>query len=331
MNRFTILAGIVANLPGFLFAVAIGLAAWFTAPYVPGVNAIVLGLIAGIVIGNIFRLPWLIVPGIAFSGSRMLELSIVLLAFSISFSHILAMGWESMVAVLLMMVAVLTFTLLLSGKMRCPGGAGYLTGFGTAICGSAAIAALAPGIRTERGDIGMAMAVVNLMGALGMVGLPLLLGLLPFTEQQSGLIIGASLHSVGNVAGAGFALGDVAGAHALTIKLARVALLSPAVIVFTYLINRSDSGQGRQSLNLPFYLWAFVAITIFTSLVDLPSGFLAVMDTAGKVSLTIAMAAIGLGVSFRQLYRSGNRVLMFGALLFVIQLVLLFGWVLVRG
>ena len=82
---------------------------------------------------------------------------------------------------------------------------------------------------------------------------------------------------------------------------------------------------------MPFYLWAFVAITVFTSFVDLPANFLAAMDIAGKVSLTIAMVAIGLSVSFKQLYKSGKRVLVFGALIFVLQLLILAVWITVAG
>ncbi|HRD54449.1 MAG TPA: putative sulfate exporter family transporter, partial [Flavobacteriales bacterium] len=76
----------------------------------------------------------------------------------------------------------------------------------------------------------------------------------------------------------------------------------------------------REHIRLPWYLWGFIAITVLTSLVQLPPALLAAMDTAGKLALTIALAAIGLKVSFRELYFSGRKGLVFGLLVFVIQL-----------
>jgi uncharacterized membrane protein YadS len=124
------------------------------------------------------------------------------------------------------------------------------------------------------------------------------------------------------VAGSGYALSNAVGEAAVTIKLARVALLSPALMFFNYLVNRHKAKSWVEHFMLPWYLWGFIGITVFSSLVSLPVVFLEAMETSGKVILTVAMAAIGLKVSFKKLYQSGQKGLVFGFAVFAVQVIM---------
>ncbi len=185
------------------------------------------------------------------------------------------------------------------------------------------LAALAPTVSKNKEDVGIALAVVNFYGTIGMLVLPLAAAAFSFTPLASSLLLGGSLHSVGNVAGAGFAMSNEIGEQALTIKLARVALLTPGLILFSYLIQRNTTKNWRYYFRLPWYLWAFLIITVLVSTFDFPVSFLAVTSEMGKVVLTLAMTAIGLKVRFKSLWQSGKRGLFFGLLLFGLQLVFL--------
>lgn len=318
-----------SHLSGFGLAVIIGLLAHFIAPTL-GLNGIILGLFAAIVLGNIWKIPEYFQAGISFTGSKLLELSIVFLAFNISLGHVVGIGWQSMLIVVAMIVLILLITIYLSRKFNCPGSTGWLVGFGTAICGSSAIAAVAPSISKNKEDVGIALAVVNLMGSIGMISLPFVLQWLQVSDLNSGVIIGGSLHAVGNVAGAGYALSEETGQLAITVKLARVALLSPAVIFFSYLINRKEAKNWKEHFNLPLYLIAFILITLLVTFIDIPVSFTKTMELLGKISLTIAMTAIGLKISFRELYQSGRKALGFGAMIFLVQiLIIVIGLILV--
>ena len=309
-----------ARYPGILLATAIGLLAYLAAGWFPALpNSILLALLLGIVVGNAVRLPASFTPGIGFTSSKLLELSILFLAFGINYGHIAALGVQafSMVALVVLVMVLITYHLAL--RVNCPGSTGWLVGFGTAICGSSAIAALAPSVAKNKEDVGIAMAVTNLYGSLGMIVRPMVLMTFDLSTTQLGLLLGGTLHSVGNVVGAGYAMDSAVGEAATTIKLARVALLSPALILFNYLVNRGQVLRWQQHFRLPWYLWGFLAITLLTSLLPLPAEFLHTMGTVGKVVLTIALAAIGLKVSFRELYLSGRKGLGFGLVVFVIQ------------
>ena len=309
---------------GILLSLLIGLISYVLAPYIPGVNGVILSFILGVFIGNLFSLPDEFSQGIKFSSSKILEGSIVLLAFGISFSDIKAIGPSKFTIIVLTIVLVISITIFLAKKLNCPTESGWLVGFGTAICGSSAIAALAPSVTKNTEDTGIAIAIVNLLGSLGMVAMPFVLNYLAVSDIDSSLYIGASLHSVGNVMGAGYGMDNpTIGANALTIKMARVALLSPAIIFFTILTQAGKKKSFASYFKLPAYLWGFIAITILVSIVPLPEGFLKAMKLSGKFFLIVAMAAIGLKVSLQQLLTSGQKALKFGVLIFAIQLVII--------
>ena len=311
---------------GVLLASGIGLLAHFASAYTSSsFNGILLALLLGMGVGNVIAVPERFQAGIGFTSSKLLEISVLFLAFSINYAHIAALGAASFSIVVVVVMAMVLVTFYLSHRVKCPASIGYLVGFGTAICGSSAIAALAPRVATNKEDVGIAMAVVNLFGSVGMIVLPLVLVGLDLDTTRLGLLIGGTLHSVGNVVGAGYAMDNAVGEAAITIKLARVALLSPALILFNYLVHRAQVKSWKEHFDLPWYLWGFIGITVLTSLVNLPPGVLGAMDTAGKVILTIAMAAIGLKVSFKGLYRSGRKGLGFGLMIFVVQLLLVGG------
>lgn len=284
-----------------------------------GFNAILLALVLGILLGNIVPLPESFNSGIKTASGRFLEFAIILMAFSIDYGSFLKLGLETIAIVVLTMAAVLLMTVWLGKKMNCPSSAGLLVGFGTAICGSTAIAALAPSVSKDKSDMGIAMAVVNLYGLLGMIFIPLLTAEW-LTDVQNGKLLGASLHSVGNVAGAGFAMSDTIGELAVTVKLGRVALLTPALLIFTHFSADASGTNTNKKLRLPWYLVTFIAISIIVSIFPLPKEILAFSKLGSNFLLATAMAAIGLKVSFKTLLQSGKKGLVFGAILFAVQL-----------
>lgn len=313
-----------SNYKGILLSFLLGgVSIAFVSVFTELISGIILALLLGMLVGNLAKMPKAFSPGIGYTSSKLLELSILFLAFSINYTHIGELGASSLSIVLIMVPLILILTYFLSSRMKCPGSTGWLIGFGTAICGSSAIAALAPSVAKNKEDVGVAMAVINLMGSIGMVALPFLLEFFPIDTTQIGTMIGGSLHSVGNVAGASYALSDSVGETAITVKLARVAMLSPGLILMNYLVKRDEAKGWKNYLKLPWYLWSFILITILSSVVSFPEWFLDLMHSGGKIILTVAMAAIGLKISFKQLVQSGKKGLLFGVIIFLVQLLVL--------
>ena len=308
---------------GVVTVLILGLIAHFTAPFIPGMNGVLFGLIIGLIIGNLLNIPPTLNPGINFTSSSVLEFAIVLLAFDINLSQIGKMGWETLSIISGTIVLLLLATKYMSKKVNCPGSTGWLVGFGTAICGSSAIAAVAPSITKNKEDIGVALAVVNLMGGVGMILLPFVIPFFNLSDNTIGIVIGGSLHSVGNVTGAGYAISDEVGGIALTVKMIRIALLAPAVIFFSFIINRKEAKNFADYFKLPLYLWAFIAITLIGSYVTIDESILALIKFVAIITLTMAMTAIGMKISFSNLYASGRKAVGFGFMIFAIQLIIL--------
>jgi uncharacterized integral membrane protein (TIGR00698 family) len=315
---------------GIVFSVLLGLAAVYLEKFTPpAFNGILIALLLGILLGNTVKLPENLASGIQYTSSKMLELSILFLAVGINYADVAALGVQPFLGVAAVVFTVLFLSFFLAKRFNCPGNTGILVGFGTAICGSSAIAALAPSLQKQnKEDVAIAMAVINLLGTLGMLVLPWALLQVDWPSQDvaasaMGYLVGGSLHSVGNVAGAGFAIGKSAGDIAITVKLARVALLTPGLIFMTYLTQRHSQGSWKRYFQLPWYLIGFIMVTLLVSVIDIPKPALKEVEYIGKVILTIAMAAIGLKVSVKKLLQAGSRGLRFGVVMFLLQIALL--------
>jgi uncharacterized integral membrane protein (TIGR00698 family) len=309
--------------PGILLAVSLGLAAIFLADFTPSfLNSYLLALLIGMLLAPQVNKISQLDAGISLSSSKLLEWSVVLLAFSIDYKAIGAIGAKDFAVIIIVVLVVLVATYYLSKVLSCPGKTGWLVGFGTAICGSSAIAALAPKIKANKEDVAISLASVNLLGSLAMVLLPFVFEFYPLLEKEMAFLIGASLHSVGNVAGAGFSVSEEVGQLALVYKMARVALLSPALLFMVWLDSRKSNEQ-KFRFQLPWYLIVFIAVSILVSFFPLPALLLKGSETIGKFILTIAMAAIGLKVDVFRLLKAGQRGLVFALIVFVLQISLL--------
>jgi len=311
------------KLPGIVLAVGLGLAAIFLAGFTPSfLNSYLLALLIGMFLAPQVNKISQLDAGISLSSSKLLEWSVVLLAFSMDYKAIGAIGVKDFAVIILVIFVVLLATYYLSKVLSCPGKTSWLIGIGTAICGSSAVAALAPKIKADKEDVAISLASVNLLGSLGMVLLPLWFQFYPLLEKEMAFLIGTSLHSVGNVAGAGFSVSEDVGQLALVYKMARVALLSPALLFMVWLDSRKSNAQ-KFRFQLPWYLIVFIVISILVSFFPLPAILLKGSETIGKIILTIAMAAIGLKVDVFRLLKAGQRGLLFALIVFGLQMSLL--------
>lgn len=316
---------------GYVIAGITGGIAFFLSVQFSWLNALIAALITGIVLGNVLNLSadWL--KSISKAAGKLLEFSLLFLAFDVSLETLATLGWQSLLYLITASAMILYLTVFFSRKFNCQGSTGWLIGFGTAICGSSAIAALSPSVTEKKEDIGISMAVVNLLGALGMLVFPWLFTRFHTSAESAGILIGGSLHSVGNVAGAGYGMSRETGAIALMVKMARVAMLSPALIFIRFLITREAGKAWYKYFSLPWYLVAFLGISLVHSWIAIPVEVESLIATSGKLVLAMAMAGIGFAVSFSTLYKSGRKGLVFGIFMFALQILFFAGMTLVSN
>lgn len=297
--------------PGLaLCGAASAAAAWLSEHY--GFPIMLLGLLVGLSLNFITR-DAATHPGLDFAARTCLRAGIVLLGLQVSASQIVALGAAPFAALMAVMSATILAGIggaLAVGQSRH---AGLLAGGSTAICGASAALALYGAIGRERlsqAQFALTLVGISLASALAMSVYPAIAGELSLSDRQAGFLIGASIHDVAQAIGGGYAFSDAAGSYATVIKLARVALLAPVVVIVSIILGASSHAPGKSGwrrLALPWFITAFLAAVALNSLVAVPQQ---VADTAlvtSKALLLLAVTATAMRSRMELLMEMGWR------------------------
>ena len=202
------------------------------------INSLIIAIVLGMVIKNIFPLPSYFEPGIRFAFKQVLRLAIVLLGFKLSLGDIGQIGGKGIFLVTVVTGGTLIFTGWLGKKIGLERSLAFLIGAGSSICGASAIAAVAPVIEARDQDIAFAVATVTIFGTLAMFLYPVLYHLLHLPDVFYAVWAGSSIHEVAQVVAAGFAIGDQVGEYATVVKLTRVLLVIPTIFILVFKMQK---------------------------------------------------------------------------------------------
>lgn len=285
--------------PGLaICGVAAAAAAWLSEHY--GFPIILLGLLIGLSLNFIARDPRTH-SGLDFASRTCLRVGIVILGLQVTVGQITALGAAPFLALLVVMAA--TFFAGIAGARMATQSkyAGMLAGGSTAICGASAALALYGVIGKERlsqAQFALTLVGVSLASAFAMSVYPVLAAELALTDRQAGFLIGASIHDVAQAIGGGYAFSDAAGSYATIVKLARVALLAP-IVVLVSLMLRNGSAEGAaqplwKRLSLPWFITAFLATVLLNSLIAVPQpvSHYALIGSKGLLLLAVTATAM---------------------------------------
>jgi len=305
--------------PGLALSVAVAVAAYAGAPVAAKVfpiPAMVIALILGIVLNSIAARP-AFRPGITFAVKTLLRWAVALLGLRIALGEIVALGFSTAVIVVLSMAITLVSGFFIARAFGQTDYYGALAGAGTAVCGASATlatSAVLPAYRGKEADVAFVVIAVNALSTLAMVLYPPLCSLLGFDSTLTGAMLGATIHDVAQVAGAGYAVSEPVGNTAVIVKLFRVLLLFPVVVSVAWWFLRPKPPLSALKASVPGFALVFLALCILNSVLSgLPAvaGFYEpVKAFLGQVStwgLLIAIAALGLSTSLRAVAALGWR------------------------
>lgn len=248
--------------------------------------------------------------GVEFAARFVLRLGVGLLGIRIVFDDLAQIGFAGAGLIVVLIGLTILSAFLAAPLFRRQWRFALLTGGAVAICGASAALAIAAVIphndKTERNTLFTVMAVTAL-STVAMVVYPLLFLSLGFSELQQGFLIGATIHDVAQVVGAGFSVSDSAGEMATIVKLFRVAML-PGVLIAIVLVLRmygTRQGQGKIPL-LPWFMVLFLALVALGSSVELPGALVMHVDTLSRACLITAIAALGVKTSLKALAAVGG-------------------------
>ena len=334
-------------IPGVLLAAAlVALFVWLTdlinaaLGFKGLLSYILMVIVAGILIRNIFTVPAIFNPGISFCLKKLLRLGIMLMGIRLSIFAVLEIGAWGIPIVVVCVLAGLVITSYFGRLLKLPDRLATLIAVGTGICGASAIVATAPGIDAKDEEVTYAVANITVFGIIALIAYPFLSHWMFSGDTiMAGLFTGTSIHETAQVAASGLIYDQTFGTTsnpttadvAMVTKLVRNALMAVVIPAMTFIYARrtgtiqDPSERGyRKALNLfPLFILGFIFMAVLRSIGDagiqgsgLAMGFWGEEQWVGITKgikqwsgyiLATAMAGVGLGTSFKSMKGLGIK------------------------
>jgi len=302
--------------PGVALAGAIAVAATLLAPLLAPLPAMVIALLIGIA-GHGFASRPIFEPGLTWCVKKLLRVAIALLGLRIALLDIWDLGLSTAALVVVGMGVTLVSGIVLARALRLDVGYGALAGAATAVCGASATLATAtvvPGYPRKSADVTFTVVAANAVSTLVMVLYPPLCALLGLDAQTTGVLLGATIHDVAQVAGAGYAVSESVGNTAVVVKLFRVFLLLPVVLAVGWWFASRQGAAGEARVPAPVFAVVFLGLCLvnsampaFPALQPVYAPVKVALSTASTWGLLLAIAALGLGTSVGAILATGWR------------------------
>ena len=300
-------AKLLAYLPGLgVTGIAALAAAWLGDHY--HAPLMLMGLLIGLAF-NFLNADARLHPGLGFASKTLLRWGIVLVGLQVTVWQIAALGWPSFAAIGVMILVVTATGTLVSRALGLGGAFGTLAGGSVAICGASAALALSSVLgdkRVNQAQLTLVLVAVSAASALAMSTYPILSTALGLSPHAAGFLLGASIHDVAQALGAGYSLGEVQGQTAAIVKLTRVALLAPTLLLVTLTLPR-DGERRTGAPPVPWFIVAFLALTALNSVVALPHQVAAAAKIGTTALLLLAVVATGIRSPMHLLLKQGWR------------------------
>lgn len=289
-----------------------------------GISSLVIAIILGIIYSNTLRhrLPTEWNPGIQFAAKKLLRLAIILYGFRISFQQIASVGIAGLIIDVIVVSTTIILGYIIGVKIfKLDKHLALLISSGAAICGAAAVLAVEDVLKSEAYKATVAVGTVVLFGTLAMFLFPMLqhAGLFGLTENQFGIFAGASIHEVAQALVAGENIGPEAGNVAVIIKMTRVLLLVPILLLLSFFAARlkiTSHEKQKIHINIPWFAIGFIIMIGFNSLHLLSLHIVKLINQIDAFLLTMAMAAIGIETNLTKIKKVGFGPLYLATILF---------------
>lgn len=316
------------NIHGIGLAIVVMLVAMVLSNIIPMLGTALIALSLGIIIRQVMPKFEPFQAGVAWSEKHILETAIILLGFGFQFSRIQEVGGSTFIIIVLSIVAIIGLALVLQKITKKEGQLFWLLGAGSAICGSSAIGATAPLVKAKEEETGISLAVINLLGLLGMILLPILAKVLQFDATETGIFLGGILQSAGHVVGASFSVSEEVGEIATIVKMGRISLLLPFLLMVYFLFQRKSA--SGPSLKFPKFILYFAAAMVIATLNILPENLTTIIGKTSDVLFNIGMVVIGLKINLKSIWKISGKSLIYGAIIFAFQILLFSIFIIMR-
>lgn len=289
-------------------------------------SPMIVGIILGMLYANSLRnnLPDTWVPGINFCSKRILRIGIILYGFRLTFQDVTAVGLPAILIDAIIVTVTVGGGVLIGKLLKMDRSIALLTSVGSGICGAAAVLGAESAINTKPYKTAVAVSTVVIFGTLSMFLYPVLYrnGVFDLSPELMGLFTGSTVHEVAHVVGAGNAMGQGVSNTAIIVKMIRVMMLVPALLVISWavarnLTKRDTAEQAKGKITIPWFAILFLVVIGFNSFNLLPASLVEWINQFDTFLLTMAMTALGAETSFDKFKKAGAKPFLLAAILFV--------------
>lgn len=287
-------------------------------------SPLIIGIILGMLYANSLRnnLPETWVPGIKFCTKEILRLGIILYGFRLTFQNVISLGTAAIVIDLAVVTVTILLGLLVGKLLKMDGDLSLLTATGSAICGAAAVLGAESVIRPQPYKTAVAVSTVVIFGTVAMFLYPALYntGILGLNARAMGVYTGSTLHEVAHVVGAGNAMGPEISDAAVIVKMIRVILLAPVLLIIGLVSGkrtRASHSGAKRKITVPWFAFGFIVVIGFNSLNLLPESVVNSINGLDTFLLTMAMTALGAETSMDKFRQAGAKPFILASVLFI--------------
>lgn len=308
-----IVAYLTGRWPGALVCLTIACAATFLSGQYGGPQ-----LLYALLIGLAFHFLHSHAPikqGIDFCARTLLRAGVALLGARITLDQVSQLGVKTALVVTAALCLTIIVGIALARLMSRRVEEGLISGCSVAICGASAaiaVAAVLPQSRENERITLLTVVGVTVFSTIAMIAYPFMLQWMPFTNVERGVFLGGTIHDVAQVVAAGMLLGPEAADTATVVKLFRVLLLVPVVLVICILYRKlasvpiqEEPPTQRKMPMVPTFLLVFIALVIGSSLNIWTPQVAAMASEISRWLLVVAIAAVGVKTSFQDLCKLG--------------------------
>jgi len=314
---------------GVLASIAVAIIAVIITSFISFSTATV-AIIVGMLVGNVFYNTFHgdgshFKVGVKWAEKDLLMFAIALMGINLNFTMLANLGFQTILIIIAGMVFTIFMGMFIGKLFKLNPKLSLMIGIGNGVCGSSAIAATSGVAKVQSNDIGVSIALVNLMGTIGIFLAPFLAHSLGFTDIQAGIFTGNTLQAVGQAVAAGFSISDEAGHYATVVKMGRVLLLVPLVLILIYIAKKEHTQSDEETdkkakVGVPSFILWFVGFSVVASLGLLPKEAETFISSFSYYITIIAMSAIGLMIHFGTIIKTAGTAFKVSSILFALQL-----------
>ena len=307
---------------GIVLSGGIAAAAYFISLVLPAgiLGATLIALLLGMLLNPFICRYDVFTPGINWTSKIILRGGIILSGITLSFSQVLKAGKYALILMMFTLATAFGVGYLCKKVFKINWKLASLLSVSTAICGGTAVATLGPTIKAKDRDIAYAISATFIFDIITVIAFPWIGRILGLGDTGYGLWIGTAVNDTSSVVAAGYAFSDAAGALATIVKLTRTLFIVPIVLIFSWIYAKTETpSQTAEKVNIrkifPWFILGFLAVVTVRSIGFVPDDVVNWISSLSKFFMSMALAAIGLKTSFKEVTGVGIKPIIAGVII----------------